>query len=77
MERKKTAVECLIEQLNTISWTLYCPKEVLDKLIADAKEMEKEQTISAYDYCRCIGRFENGTSYYNDTFNKTENNKKK
>jgi hypothetical protein len=51
----------------------------LEKLIAEAKEMEKEQIIDAYwdgghdvplDIETCV-------KYYNDTFNKTENNEQK
>ncbi len=79
MEKKETAVEWLIDKLNTISWTLYCPKEVLDKLIAEAKEMEKEQIIDAYwdgGHDVPLG-IETCVKYYNDTFNKTENNEQK
>jgi len=77
METKQTAVECLVEQLNTISWTLYCPKEVLDKLIAEAKEMEKEQIIDAYKHNSTIRTISKAEQYYNDTFKKTEKNEQK
>ena len=36
--------------------------------LEQAKELEKEQIINAYDYMRCIGNFESGEQYYNETF---------
>jgi hypothetical protein len=72
---KQTAVEWLDNQLwnlrlklrgGEISFNLYFEQEV--KLIEQAKEMEKQQKIDAYDYHRCIGNFENGEQYYNETY---------
>jgi hypothetical protein len=64
---KKTAVEWLLEQLPTID--KYDSYYV--NIINQAKEMEKQQIIDAYDK----GEFNQGCNgdaeqYYNETFNK-------
>ena len=33
-----------------------------------AKKMEREQIKNAYDQMRCVGNFENGEQYYNETY---------
>jgi hypothetical protein len=38
------------------------------KVIQQAIEMEKQQIENAYDHCRCIGNFDSGTEYYNETY---------
>ncbi len=77
MENQKiTAVEWLVEELNIdIEFRLKNLKEVLEQ----AKEMEKEQIIDAYQNGGIDGQvfaltrkrnIENGEQYYNETFNK-------
>ena len=61
----KTAVEWLCEK--------YHLKQDVE-IVNQAKEMEKEQIIDAYetDMSSC-GEFRNGLDYYNEKFNKDEN----
>ena len=59
-----TAAEWLIKELKDFGYYTYN----LEKLCEQAKEMEKQQIINAYDYMRCIGNFESGEQYYNETF---------
>jgi len=62
---KQTAVEWLVENLDII-W-----EEKIIDLVEQAKEMEREQIINAYDTgeydCGCNGDSE---QYYNKTFKK-------
>ena len=65
---KKTAVEWLIIQMHT-HWTN--EDVTFQTLLEQAKEMEKEQIITAYDK----GEFNQGCNgdaeqYYNETFKK-------
>jgi hypothetical protein len=79
---KQTAVEWLFEQLcsEKLSWN----KDRMGKLFIDlrtsdifqqAKEMEKEQIVNAYNDCEWTGDHEDGEQYYNETFNKSINDK--
>jgi hypothetical protein len=69
---KQTAVEWLEWQIN-----LGLSERGLISAIKQAKQMEKEQIIGAFN----IGEFEgvirsdkrNGTDYYNETFGETKN----
>ena len=63
MENIKTPVAFLIECLaeNGI---------VHSSDINKANEMFKEQIIEAYDQHRCVGNFESGNQYYNETYSK-------
>jgi len=61
--KKQTAVEWLFEQYKLIGM-------VTTAQVEKAKEMDKQQKIDAYDYHRCIGNFENGEQYYNETYGK-------
>jgi len=59
---KQTAVEWLVEQIcgdHTDLW---------QKEIEQAKEMEKEQIVNAYNDCEWTGDHEDGEQYYNETF---------
>jgi hypothetical protein len=61
---KQTAVEWLVEQIcgdHTSEW---------QEQIKQAKAMEKEQIEDAYDQMRCVGNYENGKQYYNETYAK-------
>jgi hypothetical protein len=80
---KQTAVEWLVEKLNQCE-PMYSGvqsnehKEYLEKLVEQAKEIEKEQIIKAYDesnkrLCLQCTDFKTGIKYYNETFkNKTK-----
>ncbi len=59
-ERKMTAVQWLVYQLNLSSdgW--------MGDLISQAKQMEKEQIIKAYENTNSMAMY--GEQYYNETF---------
>jgi hypothetical protein len=58
---KQTAVEWLEKEYND--------KGKLTPVdFYQAKAMEKEQIEDAYDQMRCIGNYENGKQYYNETY---------
>ena len=67
MENKQTAVEWLVEQVN-----LDCLNSVFIKpdLIQQAKEMEKEQIIDAYNQGSydMADKVYNPERYYNETY---------
>jgi hypothetical protein len=66
---KQTAVEWLEQQL-------FNKRGKFTKGdIEQAKEMEKEQIVNAYNDCEWTGDHEDGEQYYNQTFNKSINNK--
>jgi hypothetical protein len=46
--------------------------ESFEKVIEPFIQMEKERIKNAYDHHRCIGNFENGEEYYNQTFKQQE-----
>jgi len=73
--KQQTAVEWLFGE--TLGLTLQLENKRIShrnwelqmvKLLEQAKEMDKQQKIDAYDYHRCIGNFENGEQYYNETY---------
>ncbi len=71
---KQTAVEWLVEKLDQCE-PMYSGiqsnehKEYIDMLIEQAKEMEKEQIIDAFDTGRRKGDWIfDGEKYYNETF---------
>ena len=67
---KQTAVEWLVEQLIPKAFVTY--DNTTYNAIKQAKQMEKEQIIYAYDD-GCEERHNhpvNGTEYYNETYNK-------
>jgi hypothetical protein len=66
---KQTAVEWLFEQVWITSG------EDLPELLEQAKEMEKEQIVNAYNDCEWTGDHEDGEQYYNEIFNKSINDK--
>ena len=63
----KTAVEWLIDKY--FGGIKNCTPD-FRKHIEKAMETEKQQIINSYNYMRCIGNFENGEQYFNETFNK-------
>lgn len=62
---KQSSIEWLLKKI----WWEYrlIPN---DDIIEEAKSMHEEEIKNAYDHHRCIGNFENGEQYYNETFNK-------
>jgi hypothetical protein len=62
-----TAVDWLVNELNkkqngdgsSLSY---------NQIFDQAKAMEKEQIENAYDQMRCVGNYESGKQYYNETF---------
>jgi len=63
---KQTAVEWLAWEIGGLDTGV--SYHHFAKKVEEAKEMEKQQMIDAYDYHRCIGNFENGEQYYNETY---------
>ena len=63
----KTAVEWLVEELKGVYESDY-----LNKLIEQAKEMEKEQIEDAWDSAYTAEGFFNAEQYYNETFKQQE-----
>jgi hypothetical protein len=62
---KQTAVEWLVEELfKKIDYIQVDPR-----IINQAKAMEREQIIDAYDKNK-MGRVDYGEQYYNETFSK-------
>jgi hypothetical protein len=66
MKDKKTAVEWLIEQINSAKWK-WSDRTDRNAIIEQAKEMEKEQMKDAWDN-GCGYLQENSQQYYNETF---------
>jgi hypothetical protein len=72
----QTAVEWLVEKLTPMNWTKEYMQEYYKDAINQAKEMEKQQIIKAYDlgslsemqYPDPKTVIENGEQYYNKTF---------
>jgi hypothetical protein len=59
-----TAVEFLIQQILKHDKSFI---EFYNAEIQQAIEIEKQQIENAYDHCRCIGNFDSGIEYYNET----------
>jgi hypothetical protein len=66
---KQTAVEWLVEELTN---GYYLDEQMKQKIIEQAKEMEKEQIMDAFEAAEkdCGKDFLHGDLYYNETFNK-------
>jgi phosphotransacetylase len=62
-ERKMTAVEWLVEQIYRNPIAIY-----KEEIFNQAKQMEKEQTIEAYDACDDDIYYKDGEDYYNQTY---------
>jgi len=65
--KEQTAVEWLEQQLFNKRGKF--TKGDIDQ----AKAMEKEQIVNAYNDCEWTGDHEDGEQYYNETFNKSIN----
>jgi len=64
---KQTAVEWLFDWMGRNQY--FIGNDLL-KAFEQAKAMEKEQIEDAYDQMRCVGNYENGKQYYNETYGK-------
>jgi flagellar assembly factor FliW len=64
---KQTAVQWLIDELtdNGIDYL-----DLAYVIINQAKEMEKQQIMEAYDYGQAIPPFDYAEKYYNETYKK-------
>jgi hypothetical protein len=67
--KQVTAVEWLVSHLNKQEWFTYKQREYIEQ----AKEMEKQQIIDAYNEGGCNWDSElEAEQYYNDTFKEIE-----
>jgi hypothetical protein len=67
MEKKQTAVEWLAER---------CGLQALEDVIAEAKQMEKEQILDSWDDGYSCGMYQEGLGidYYNETYGGQDEN---
>jgi len=75
MENKQTAVEWLVEQLETI---IFYTDEAKENTIEQAKQMEKEQMIEfadRYGFDVCHFDYDRADEYYNRTYKQQDNGK--
>ena len=70
--KKQTAVEWFEDQ---VGYTSLMALKEWNEIFEKAKEMEREQIVNAYNDCEWTGDHEDGEQYYNETFNKSINNK--
>jgi hypothetical protein len=69
MKNKQTAVEWLVKELNQrIDFIPMNQWDMIRGIVQQAKALEREQTENAYDQMRCVGNYENGKQYYNETY---------
>jgi hypothetical protein len=66
MNKQQTSVEWLVYVVQSNIAPNYIPKEIVEQ----AKEMEKEQIIDAYEKGDKYKLEISGEQYYNETFNK-------
>jgi hypothetical protein len=68
--KQQTAVEWLAEQITTVKWKM---SDVTDRnsIIEQAKAMEKEQIIKAYENTNSMAMY--GEQYYNETYESKTN----
>jgi hypothetical protein len=64
METKQTAVEYIVNVVNSCSATNYIPNEIVNQ----AKQMEKEQISRAYQEGLIDGMNHSPKEYYNETY---------
>ena len=68
---KQTALQELLQWVRaTLPMDLDTPRMIEEK-IESLLRMEKEQIEDAYDQMRCVGNYENGKQYYNETYGKS------
>ena len=74
MSKQQTAVDWLAHEINRRGPKENNPPQWLHELYDQAKAMEKEQIIDAYDTTSIdeLGEFLNGKQYYNETYESKE-----
>jgi hypothetical protein len=70
---QQTAVSWLQDKLNNVKPTQFCSIETIKEWVEQAKQMEKEQIIAAFDIA-CEDDDRIGREYYNETFTSTPPN---
>jgi hypothetical protein len=77
MDKKQNSLEWQFEQLfnsfekfNNGEYTFDEYLKINLKIQEQANQMHKCEIVNSYDQMRCLGNFENGEQYYNQTFNK-------
>ena len=71
--KKQRAVEWLIKSLSDRMY-IHCPEfghTIIDKIVDEAKAMEKDQMVHCYEQAYREGYIDNGKSgeqYYNETY---------
>ena len=68
-----TAVEIFFNDLVNQGFIEYQDDSLVQNIFNAALEMEKQQIIDAYDHHRCIGNFDNGEEYFNETYKNNDN----
>jgi hypothetical protein len=63
-----TAVEIFFNDLVNQGFIEYKDDSLVQNIFDAALEIEKQQIIDAYDHHRCIGNFDNGEEYFNETY---------
>lgn len=71
--KDKTAVEWLLEELDDKCW-YYLPWSIRNEISEQAKEMEKQQIIDAFEHFSF--NLGDGEQYYNETFKSEEDGTK-
>jgi len=65
---KQTAVEWLVEELSNRDW-YHLPESIKNEIIQQAKAMEQEQIIEAYQSDRFTCSEQDAEQYFDQTFN--------
>lgn len=70
--KQKTAIKLLIDHLTLLhtSWGNNIKIETVINLAKQLEPVSEQQIKHAYDQHRCVGNFESGTDYFNETFEK-------
>jgi hypothetical protein len=68
-----TAVEIFFNDLVNQGFIEYKDDSLVQNIFNAALELEKQQIKDAYDHHRCIGNFDNGEEYFNETYKNNDN----
>jgi len=69
-EKQQTAVEWLEKRIRVE--LIYEQDVLFEELFNQAKQMEKERIVNAYNDCEWTGDYEDGEQYFNETFKQQE-----
>jgi hypothetical protein len=68
-DKQQTAVDSILAKLNNVKPTEFCSIETIKKWCEQAKEMEKEQIMNAFDECgNWQDNYTDSEHYYNETY---------